>query len=381
MKNCALVCRAWRPLAQRHLYSKMTLTGFEQQVPVLVLKQASHLLGYVRQLSITYAYVPEAGDGEMLHDENDEQGEKSMILVQLLPVVRAMKHVTSIDIGALDFRITPGPSVPTRTLSSLVSHMRECLPFAATIRSVTVSLTSPHLVAILGCLHAFPGLHTLRLGHAISLDRSNWVLDIADTPGDTVKQLTFSVHSAVHSSLAMIQSYTGVVAQLQVVDITISPIHQARDSEGPATESFLVLCGRALERLHVRCDTDINYTINRYSAYLPLLRKAPQLTVQPNADSLDFSPLLRLRILVLHISSLWELAFIRNILETLRQSPSRETIEEIRVQATEGIKRAVDFKAFGACDDWERVDAAIAGLATRPRFSCASFLVPCVFLH
>jgi hypothetical protein len=113
----------------------------------------------------------------------------------------------------------------------------------------------------------------------------------------------------------------------------------------------------------------------------PLLLIVSQLTTQSNVAPLDFSPLRRLRILVVQAGMLWELPFIRSLLEAVERSPSRDTIEEIQIQLTRGILHAQDMKALGACDDWERVDAAIASLATCPHFCRVSFLLRCPSLH
>jgi hypothetical protein len=84
---------------------------------------------------------------------------------------------------------------------------------------------------------------------------------------------------------------------------------------------------------------------------------------------------------VVHVVVLHELPLIRNILEAAWQSPSRDTLEEIQVQIRLGIGQASDLELLRPRTDWERIDAAITGLAAGARFRSVTFLVRCAYVH
>jgi hypothetical protein len=373
--NCALVCRAWRPLAQRRIYSEMTLTGLEQEGLERVFKEAPHLLGYVRRLH--FSHSEQHIDDMRGDDEQEEQEETRTFPAWLLPVVRAMDQVILINIDRIDFGDPKWCPKRARTLMSLASHFAEELALPASVRKV--QLTYPHPVAILACFVAFPGLQVLDLGAMSSQDGVNWAIDVTDTHEVVLKQLKICLVHAVYASLAMLQSYPRAVAQLQILDISIPLVRLAAQDDVRWIKSILALCGRALERFHVRCGS--YYDGPQGGAYSPLLRAGWRLTMQPNVAPLDFSSLYRLRILVVHANTFRELFLIRSILEAVGHSPSRDTIEEIQIQLSRGVVGANDFGSLGVCDDWERVDAAIAGLATGRRFRLVSFHVRCTDLH
>jgi hypothetical protein len=372
LRKCALVCRAWRIPAQRRIYSEMTLTGLEQPSLVRVLKEASHLLGYVRRLHFSRSEQPAVD--MMGYDDQDEGEEECTVPARLLPVVRAMDQVTSINIDRIDFGNPKWCPEYARTLTSLASHFKEELALPGSVREV--QLTYPHPVAILACFVAFPGLQVLNLGAMSSQDGGDWAIDVTDTHDAVLKQLKLCLGHAVYAFLAMLQSYPRAVAQLQILDIMLPVLSLALHDDMRVIASILALCGRALERLHVR--RNLQYYNNiRTGAYSPLLRAGWGLTMQPNAAPFNFSSLYRLRILVVHANTFRELSFIRSILEAMGHSPSRDTVEEIQIQLRRGLAGPDDCDALGESDDWERVDAAIAGLATGRRFRLVSFLVRC----
>jgi hypothetical protein len=239
------------------------LTGFEQQALVLAMKEARHLLGYIRRLSVNYFRW--VGDPNWSAEDSVDEEEKGMVTAQLLPVVRAMEHVTSIDFGYIDFGDSKRCPKYVRTLTSLVAHMKEELPFNASVRSV--SLAYPHPVAILACLTAFPGLQVLELGRSFFQDQVNWALNVTDVPKVVLKQLSFHAHSQFHPLLAKLQSYPQAMAQLQVLDITMPPTTQASNNDGPSVNSILAVCGRVLEHLHVRTYIRFHTRMLPYSAY------------------------------------------------------------------------------------------------------------------
>jgi hypothetical protein len=261
--KCALVCRAWRPLAQRRIYSEMKLTGLEQESLERVLKEAPHLLGYVRRLHFSHSENP--FDDMRGGDEQEEQEEKCTVPAWILPVVRAMDQVTSINIERIDFGDPKWCPEHARTLTALVSHFKEDLALPASVRKVR--LVYPHPVAILACFVAFPGLQVLDLGPMSFQDEVNWAIDVTDTHEVVLKQLNLCLGRGMHTVVAMLQSYPRAVAQLQILDFTIPwdiPRPTGHEAER-LIASILALCGQALERLHVRC----GLFHNRGGAYSP----------------------------------------------------------------------------------------------------------------
>jgi hypothetical protein len=379
MQKCSLVCRAWTPLVHRHLYAEMALTP-KQQSLVLVLHQAPHLLGYVRRLRIDYPRRFRDYDVAWSGDEQDATEAKGMVPAQLLPVVRAMVHVTSIDIGRIDFGDHKRSPKYARSLTSLVSHFREELPLAASVRDVWMAY--PHPDAIFACFAAFPGLEVLELEHRRSKNRLHWDRDVIEKPDIVLKELSFAMHSGVHACLLMLLSLPRTVERLRVVDIatTCREIYDWR-----RVNSLLDLCGGTLERLHVRCKSPGHAPDTyRQEAQCESSKLATYCLSTDNAlhaVPLDWSALRCLRLVVVHVSVLRELPFIRNILKAAGQSPSRETLEEIQVQAPAGMNDARDLEVLRPSADWKRIDAAIAGLAAYPRFRRVTFLVRCAYVH
>jgi hypothetical protein len=357
LKQCALVCRAWTPFAQRLLYSEFRLTS-ESRYSWLILDEAPHLLGYIQRLHLWIRYgTPELG-----------------VPARLLPVVRAMDHVTSIEIRDSCYS-------GYTCMSSLVSRMKEQLPFAQFVQNVTWDCALPDV--ILACFAAFPSLQALELSR-ISRQNQDLVLDATNGSQVVLKELIFDINPGVDDCLRALLFYPRTVDHLRVVDIRMDIRTGCQTThDWRRVNSLLALCGWTLERLHVRCDvedhapdTHEKEAHRTFSGLGPGCRSTDSHTVP-----VDWSLLSQLRIVVVHVVVLHELPLIRAILEAAWQSPSRDTLEEIQVQIRSGIKQASDLELLRPRTDWERIDAAIAGLATCARFRSVTFLVRCTFVH
>jgi hypothetical protein len=228
LKQCALVCRAWTPFAQRLLYSEFRLTH-ESRFPWLILDEAPHLLGYIQRLHLWIRHGTS----------------KLGVPARLLPVVRAMDHVTSIEIhGSLYTGHTCFPS--------LVSHMKEELPFAPFVQNVTCDYPLP--ILILACFAAFPSLQALELGRT-SPQNQDLVLDATDGSQVVLKELIFDINPGVNDCLRTLRFFPRTVDHLRVVDIRTGCQYT---HDWRRINSLLALCGWTLERLHVRCDIEVH---------------------------------------------------------------------------------------------------------------------------